>query len=109
MITTSLNFTSLDPTTFKSLLEDKKGILLDIRTPQEYADDQIDNAVSLDFYSSNFEKKLEELDKNLPYFIYCRTGSNTKVVLETMQKAGFKEVFGLKGGLLAWEIMSYSA
>lgn len=105
MITTSLNFTSLDPNTFKALLEDKKGTLIDIRIPSEYEQDKITNAINLDFYSSNFEDKLLEFERDLPYFLYCRTGTHTRSVLETMQKVGFKEVYGLKGGLLAWEIM----
>jgi len=104
MITTSLNFSSLDPKTFKAFFEDKKGMLLDIRTSEEYAEDRIETAINIDFYAVDFEKQLESLDKTVPYFIYCRTGSRTKSALEIMRKIGFKEVYDLKGGLIAWEI-----
>ncbi|MCA9379811.1 rhodanese-like domain-containing protein [Candidatus Dojkabacteria bacterium] len=104
MITTSLNFSSLDPNTFRSMSEEKKGILLDIRTPAEYAEQHLHGSINFDFYSVEFEKQLENLDKNHPYFIYCRTGSRTKTVLDIMKSIGFKEVYDLKGGIIAWEI-----
>lgn len=104
MITSSLNFTSLDPQTFQAFLKDKKGILLDTRTSQEYTDFHLENAINIDLYLSDFEEKINNLDKSIPYFVYCHTGSRTKMVLDIMKKEGFREVYDLKGGLLAWEI-----
>lgn len=104
MITSSLNFSQLDPKTFKLLLEEKEGTLIDMRTPAEFADNHIDPAMNIDFYASDFEQQLELLDKNSPYFIYCQTGSRTARILETMRALGFTEVYDLKGGILAWEI-----
>jgi len=105
MITSSLNFTSLDPQTFQALLKDKEGILLDIRTSQEYDDFHLKDAINIDLYRSDFEEKINNLDKSFPYFIYCHTGSRTKMVLDIMKKGGFREVYDLKGGLLAWEVV----
>ena len=107
MITTSLKFTQLDPLTFKSLIEDKKGIGLDIRTPAEYAESHLPHAINFDFYALDFEQQLESLDKDQPYFIYCRTGSRSSVALELMKRIGFKEVYDLKGGIIAWEVSDY--
>ncbi len=107
MITTSLKFTQLDPLTFKSLIEDKKGIALDIRTPAEYAESHLPHAINFDFYALDFEQQLESLDKDQPYFIYCRTGSRSSVALELMKRIGFKEVYDLKGGIIAWEVSDY--
>jgi|CXWK01.1.fsa_nt_gi rhodanese-related sulfurtransferase len=107
MITTSLKFTQLDPLTFKSLIEDKKGIVLDIRTPAEYAESHLPHAINFDFYALDFEQQLESLDKDQPYFIYCRTGSRSSVALELMKRIGFKEVYDLKGGIIAWEVSDY--
>jgi len=104
MVTTSLNFSQLAPKTYKLLLEEKSGILLDTRTPAEYAENHISKAINIDFYAVDFEDQLEQLDKAAPYFIYCRTGSRTKVTLEIMKKMGFREVYDLQGGILAWEV-----
>lgn len=107
MITSSLNFSQLDPRTFKLLLEEKEGTLIDIRTPAEFADNHISPAMNIDFYASDFEQQLELLDKESPCFIYCQTGNRTQQVLEIMRSLDFKEVYDLKGGILAWEIAGF--
>jgi rhodanese-related sulfurtransferase len=104
MITTSLNFSSLDPKTFLSMQEDRKGTIIDIRTPAEYAEQHLHGSINFDFYSVDFEKQLENLDKNHPFFIYCRTGSRTRTVLDIMKANGFNEVYDMKGGIIAWEV-----
>ncbi len=107
MITTSLKFTQLDPVSYKSLIEDKKGIILDIRTPAEYAEGHLPHAINFDFYAVDFEQQLEILDKDQTYFIYCRTGSRSSVALDLMKRTGFKEVYDLKGGIIAWEVSQF--
>lgn len=107
MITTSLKFTQLDPVSYRSLLEDKKGTIIDTRTPSEYAEYHLPHAINIDFYSLDFDRQIDVLDRELPYFIYCRTGSRSSVILEMMKKQGFKEVYDLKGGIIAWEVSNY--
>ena len=81
--------------------------MLDIRTPAEYAESHLPHAINFDFYALDFEQQLESLDKDQPYFIYCRTGSRSSVALELMKRIGFKEVYDLKGGIIAWEVSDY--
>lgn len=104
MVTSSLNFSSLDPKTFIAMQEDRKGTLIDIRTPAEYAEHHLHGAINFDFYSVDFEKQLENLDKTHPYFIYCRTGSRTNTAMDIMKSLKFQEVYDMKGGIIAWEV-----
>ncbi|NYB26414.1 MAG: rhodanese-like domain-containing protein [Methanobacteriaceae archaeon] len=48
--------------------------MLDVRTPKEYQNEHLENAKLLDVKSGDFEDKLENMDKNKEYFIYCKQG-----------------------------------
>lgn len=105
MITSSLNFSQLDPKTYKTLVEEKPtAVLVDVRSPGEYAEGHIQNAINIDYYADDFEDDLNLLDKNTPYFVYCRTGERSLKAMNTMKEIGFGEVYDLKGGLVAWQV-----
>ena len=78
-------------------------VLLDIRTPQEFASGHLPQAQNIDFYAPDFQATLNELDRNAPYTIYCRSGSRTSQALRLMQAMGFTDVTELGGGVLAWQ------
>lgn len=80
----------------------KNGVLIDIRTPEEFASGNLEGSLNLDFYSSTFRADLDSLDKNGVYFIYCRSGSRTSQTKIIMRSLGFKNVYDLNGGILAW-------
>jgi rhodanese-related sulfurtransferase len=77
-------------------------VVLDIRTPDEYASGHIAGASNLDFYEPDFATSLDGLDKDLPYFVYCRTGNRSSTAIETMKDLGFTEVYELDGGIVSW-------
>lgn len=78
-------------------------VLIDIRTPQEYAAGHLDNAINFDFYEPTFVQQLDQLDRNEPIAIYCRSGSRSSVTLQIMKEMGFTNVTELQGGILAWQ------
>ena len=47
-------------------------------------------------------KSVAELDKNKPVLIYCTVGARSEEIGKTLQKAGFKKVYNLYGGILHW-------
>jgi rhodanese-related sulfurtransferase len=53
-------------------------VILDVRTPAEFAEGHIDRAVNLDVQSRDFEKRLRTLDRNKSYLVYCRTGNRSR-------------------------------
>jgi len=94
----------LVPALFKSKLENSSGIaLLDIRTPQELAENgSIAGAINLDFYSADFESKIKEMDREAPVMLYCRSGGRSGEAAAMLKELGFKEVYDLNGGYNAW-------
>jgi rhodanese-related sulfurtransferase len=77
-------------------------VILDIRTPDEYARQRIENAINIDYHSETFEKDLDKLDKEKTYIIYCRTGERTGNALNTFRDLGFREVYNMLWGIKAW-------
>jgi rhodanese-related sulfurtransferase len=78
-------------------------VILDVRTPEEFSEGHIEDAVNLDFYSDNFEEELEKLDKNKTYVTHCRSGSRSAKTLNLMKELGFKEAYNITGGIVQWE------
>lgn len=77
--------------------------VLDVRTPAEFADGHIENAVNLDYYSETFKKALNNLDHNKTYLIYCGVGSRAGRASDLMKELGFREVYNIAGGFTDWK------
>ncbi|MEM3506971.1 MAG: rhodanese-like domain-containing protein [Candidatus Bathyarchaeia archaeon] len=78
-------------------------IIIDLRTLEEFENEHIEGAINLNYYSETFMNELNELDKNKTYLIYCRSGARSKSVLGLMNEFGFKEVYEISGGIIAWK------
>jgi rhodanese-related sulfurtransferase len=52
-------------------------IWLDVRTPDEYKTEHVNNSVNVDFYNSQFDSQLSKLDKDANYKVYCRSGNRS--------------------------------
>ena len=77
-------------------------VILDIRTPEEFAAGHIAGAINIDYYASDFEARLGELDLEVPYVMYCNSGNRSGNALPLMDSIGFTEVYELDGGIQAW-------
>jgi len=90
-----------------TLIQDNQGnpsfVILDVRTPQEFADGYVANAINIDFRSATFRDELDALDKEKTYLIYCRSGNRSGQALGIMDELGFLEVYNLSGGISAWQ------
>ena len=88
----------LDPAVFKQKLEKKPGVVIDVRTRQEYEEGHLAKTDKLiDFMGEDFRDRIGELDKNETYYLYCRTGNRSGKAMEIMQEAGFSEVYNVGG------------
>jgi len=76
-------------------------IILDVRTPSEYAQGHIPGAVNLDYYAS-FEASLSAFDKTKTYLVYCRTGNRSASAARLMLDNGFAAIYNMQGGINAW-------
>lgn len=81
----------------------KNFVIIDVRTPEEYVDGHIENAINLDYYSKAFEDELNKLDKNKTYLIYCRSARRSGMALDTMKQLGFTKVYNMLGGIIQWK------
>ena len=77
-------------------------VILDVRTPQEYAEGHLDGAVLVDFYDADFADQLAELDPDVPYVVYCRSGNRSGQTLPIMEQLGFGSAANINGGIIAW-------
>jgi rhodanese-related sulfurtransferase len=99
---TQLELTSV--TDVQSIVESPPAdlVILDIRTPEEYAAGHIAGAINIDYYAADFEQQLGELDLDVPYVMYCNSGNRSSNALPVMDSIGFTEVYELDGGIQAW-------
>ena len=67
-------------------------IIIDVRTPAEYAEGHVEGAINLDLESGQFEAELPNLDPALPYIVYCRSGRRSGVAAEIMKSSGFTQI-----------------
>lgn len=73
------------------------GTLIDVRTPEEFADGHLKGATNIDFNSADFAEKISELDKDGEYTLYCRSGRRSGLAVEAMKAAGFTKVTNAGG------------
>jgi rhodanese-related sulfurtransferase len=89
------------------LIEQNKGnagfIILDVRTPQEFAEGHLANAVNVDFNATGFNTEMSKLDKEMTYLVYCRAGNRSRGALEVMKKLDFPRVYHLVNGIVEWQ------
>jgi rhodanese-related sulfurtransferase len=94
--------TKINAEKFAGEIEEDGAVILDIRTPGEFAGGRIAGAINIDFYTRAFEQELEKLDKSGNYKIYCNSGNRSSDALEIMEGMGFTKVSELAGGIQAW-------
>ena len=85
---------------FKTQTENKNVQLIDVRTPKEFNSGHIDKAKNIDFYSKNFNKEFNKLNKDQAVYVYCRSGVRSRKTSKKLEAMGFKEIYDLKGGIL---------
>ncbi|AOR25790.1 rhodanese [Formosa sp. Hel3_A1_48] len=85
------------------LSKSTNGVILDVRTAIEVEDGKIPGATNIDiFKAQEFIDALEKLDKNLPYFVYCKAGSRSAQACAVMHQMGFEYTYNLEGGFSKW-------
>lgn len=95
---------NVDAETFKKMIDEKKSILIDLRTSDEInSKGMIKGAKQIDFLAKDAEAVIGKLDKKKSYLIYCAGGGRSGDCAELMQKLGFKEIVNLEKGFDDWK------
>ncbi len=69
--------------------------LIDARTPEEFAQGHVSGATNIDVTSGDFVKRVQQLDKNRAYGVYCQSGRRSSTAAEYMKALGFADVTDL--------------
>ena len=90
---------------FKNKIELTKVRLIDVRTPMEFSQGNINGSVNVDFKNEEeFFNYFNELDKSEPVFLYCRSGIRSKNSAEKLINLGFLKIYDLEGGFIEWNL-----
>jgi phage shock protein E len=87
-------------------LVDQGAIVIDVRTPGEYAEGHVPNALLIDVSAATFAQQIGQLDPDQAYVVYCRSGNRSAVAITQMLAAGFTELYDM-GPLTAWAQAGY--
>ena len=87
----------------KKLLADNTAIILDVRTPAEYAKGHLANATTINFFDTDFKEKVGKLDKTKAVYVYCAVGGRSAKALKILQELGFKTAYNMLGGFTGWQ------
>jgi rhodanese-related sulfurtransferase len=86
----------------KKLTATTDKIILDVRTPDEYANGHLAESILINYYDGDFKNQVSKLDKSKPVFVYCKGGVRSASAAKILTEAGFKEVYDLQGGFDSW-------
>lgn len=76
--------------------------LVDVRTPNEFEDGYIKNAININVKSSDFIENTVLLDKTKPVYLYCLSGVRSAKAAKIMKKSGFTKIYNYSGGFSEW-------
>lgn len=77
-------------------------VILDVRTPEEFAEGHLEGAEMIDFYRTDFAEQIADLDPDVPYLVYCRSGNRSGQTVAIMEELGFTNVTDIDGGITSW-------
>jgi len=95
--TKSMSITELTPQDVEN------AVLVDVRTPEEYAEGHLPNAINIDWYDENFMDEFKDIDRNKTIYVYCKKGGRSASAAEMLNSSGYKNVIDLLGGYDALE------
>ena len=84
------------------LQKDKKLIVLDVRTHEEFKEGHIKGAINIDIKQLGAFAKIDKLDRKPKYILHCRTNHRSTTALDHMLQSGFNNVYQMMDGFIGW-------
>lgn len=94
---------NIEPTEATAKINHDDAFVLDVRSMKEFKDGHIINSENIPLNNLNNSLKVLEKHKSRPIIAVCHSGARSGTACKTLRKAGFENVFNLRGGMLAWE------
>jgi thioredoxin len=106
---TNANYESIAAVNFAEKIKTTpQAAIIDVRSPEEFAGQHIDNAINIDWNGDNFDGKIGKYDKSKPIFVYCMSGGRSKKAAEKLSELGFTKIYELQGGIMKWNAAGLS-
>lgn len=100
--TTDGKYHKADNQAFTAQMKNENAVILDVRTPEEYAAGHIPHAILINYNAPDFAARIDSLNKNKTYLVYCAAGGRSAKASTMMSEKGFKDVYNLEGGFTQW-------
>ena len=81
--------------------------IIDVRTPEEFITGYIEGAINIDYYASDFQTRLQALNKTKTYLVYCGSGKRSSSARDIMASMGFSTIYTVVDGLITWKSLGY--
>jgi len=92
----------LDVSKYEKKMAQPDVQLVDVRTPEEFAEGHLENAINIDITANDFDTKITALDKEKPVMVYCKAGGRSAKASSRLNELGFKNISDLEGGIINW-------
>jgi rhodanese-related sulfurtransferase len=94
---------TVDPLGATDLINRREAVVIDVRPLADFVQGHIINAINIPM--NGFKNQIGTLHKHKggPIIVNCRSGSQSAMACNQLRKAGFQEVYNLRGGILAWQ------
>lgn len=100
-------FTDVTVDQARELMQRRAGqrdfVILDVRTPEEFAEGHLSGAVNMNVLAPDFAARLATLERGKTYLVYCRTGNRSTKAVQAMERLGFRSLHHMFEGILAWQ------
>jgi len=85
---TTVACSSTDTAAAASVVPAANMVLIDVRTPAEFAQGHLEGAINMPVELPTFPDQVAQLDPDVEYLVYCRTGRRADIALEYMATIG---------------------
>ena len=92
-------FKSLTPQEYQAAYATRDHLLVDVRTPEEFASGHIPGAVNIALQT--LPQQMATLPKEQPVVLYCRSGARSREAASMLSQGGFSDIYDL-GGFIEW-------
>lgn len=105
-VSTASAYENLSATQAYRLIQDNQNnpdfVILDVRTPDEFRRSRLRGALHIDFHADDFRQRIDRLERDRTYLVYCKGGFRSSSAAEMMDQMGFDQVYNVSGGILQW-------
>ncbi|MCE2497177.1 MAG: rhodanese-like domain-containing protein [Flavobacteriales bacterium] len=97
-----MNYRNIDSAAFEAGMNSEGAVIIDVRTPGEWYEGVIPGALLIKVMDPSFADRVNEMDREKSYYVYCRSGNRSGMVASFMAQRGFTQVYNLQDGIMSW-------